>query len=145
MTVSVRSRQRALKVNTPLLKQMIVATLRYLAVAPPDLSILLVDDKTIAKLNLQYHATAGPTDVLSFDYGGGAGEVIVSAEQARLGAGKFRTTVARELVLYVVHGILHLNGFDDLTAPDRRRMRAAERSCLGNLSKRFELDRVLRN
>lgn len=97
------------------------------------LSIVLVSDRQMAKLNLRYHHTAGPTDILTFDYGDGQGELIISVDHAIANARRFGTTPARELALYVVHGILHLRGYDDRTPAQRRRMRAAERRLLAKL------------
>jgi len=98
-----------------------------------NLSIVLVSDSAMARYNQQYHATAGTTDVLSFGYGDGHGELIISVPRAVAQARQFRTTPSRELALYVVHGILHLQGYDDLTPGPRRRMRAAERRWLRKL------------
>jgi len=99
----------------------------------------LVDDATIAKLNEQYHATPGPTDILSFDYGEGQGELIISVECAVRQAKRFRVTPSRELARYVVHGILHLHGYDDRAPEDRRRMRAAERRLISQACRDFEI------
>jgi len=130
MIPDVRNRQRAHPVN--------VARLRQLAgTAAADfqsLSIVLVGDTEMARLNLRYHAVTGTTDVLSFDYGAGHGELIISVAQAVAQARHYRTTPSRELALYVVHGILHLQGYDDLTSDKRRRMRAAERRLLDRLN-----------
>ena len=132
MIPDVRNRQRAHPVN--------VARLRQLAgTAAADfqsLSIVLVGDTEMARLNLRYHAATGTTDVLSFDYGAGHGELIISVTQAIAQARRYRTTPSRELALYVVHGILHLQGYDDLTPGKRRRMRAAERRLLDRLNYR---------
>ena len=122
-TVEIRNRQRTHPVN--------LARLRPLAeqVAADffqSLSIVLVSDAAMARFNRQYHATAGTTDVLSFDYGAGHGELIISVPRAVAQARQFRTTPSRALALYVVHGILHLQGLDDLQPGPRRRMRAAE-------------------
>src|SRR5262249_45640630 len=107
------------------------------------LSVVIVSDATIAKLNARYHNTPGPTDILSFDYGEGHGELIISVEHAVAQAGRFRTSPGRELVLYVVHGILHLHGYDDRLEPDRRRMRAAERRLLACLARGFKLQGMI--
>lgn len=138
-TVTVSNRQRGRKVDTRALAGIARNTLDLLHDRNSKLSIVLVDDATIAKLNTQYHDTSGPTDVLSFDYGEGQGELIISVECAVRQARRFRTTSARELVLYVVHGILHLHGYDDLKTNDRRRMRTAERRLVSRLGKLFEL------
>ena len=119
MTVEVRNRQRR-KVNTAQLRQIAE---RFF----PDrsLSIALVSDREMARLNEQFHNTPGPTDVLTFDYGNGEAEIIISADHAFA-----HPRPARELALYLVHGILHLQGYDDHTPAQRRRMRAAERRLL---------------
>jgi probable rRNA maturation factor len=125
MTVEVCSRQRR-KVHATRLRQLAEHALP----AGYSLSIVLVDDQEMAKLNEQFHHTPGSTDVLSFDYGDGEGEVIVSVDHAFAQARRYHTTPARELALYVAHGILHLCGYDDGTPAERRRMRAAERRLL---------------
>jgi len=129
MILDVRNRQRAHPVNLARLRQLV-------GIAAADfqsLSIVLVSDTEIARLNLRYHAVAGTTDVLSFDYGDGHGELIISVAQAITQARRYRTTPSRELALYIVHGILHLQGYDDLTPSKRRPMRAAERRLLRKL------------
>jgi probable rRNA maturation factor len=130
MIVEVRNRQRAHRVD--------VARLKKLAAAVDSnfdtLSIVLVNDAEMARLNLQYHHTSGPTDILTFDYGEGQGELIISVQRAVAQARRFRTTPARELALYVVHGLLHLRGYDDRTPRQRTRMRAAEHRLLNRIS-----------
>ena len=131
MTVTLCNRQRLRKVDARLLKQLARTALRLAgADANRQLNIVLVDDATITQLNREFHQTDGPTDILSFDYGDGVGELIISVERALAQAGQFRSTPARELALYVIHGILHLHGYDDLTPCPRARMRAAERRLL---------------
>jgi probable rRNA maturation factor len=135
VAVAVRNRQRRLKINTRLLAEIARQTLELVGKTRAQLGIVLVDDVTIANLNAQYHATPGPTDILSFDYGDGEAELIISVEHAVAQARRFRTTAAREIILYVVHGVLHLSGHSDLTRPDRSRMRAAERRIMDRLSR----------
>jgi probable rRNA maturation factor len=142
--VEVSNRQRRLKIDTHLLAEAAARTLEFVGEANGQLSIVLVDDGAITKLNAKYHGVRGPTDVLSFDYGDGQGELILSVQRAVIHATRFRTTPARELILYVVHGILHLHGFDDLTAAKRRRMRVAERRVMVWLRKRMEFNGLTR-
>lgn len=129
VAVDIRNRQRAYPVNLPQLRQLA----QQVATDFQSLSIVLVSDSAMARFNQQYHATAGTTDVLSFDYGAGHGELIISVPRAVAQARQFHTTPSRELALYVVHGILHLQGHDDLQSAPRRRMRAAERQWLRKL------------
>jgi len=132
MTVEICNRQArhplGLRVNPRLLKALASRALE-LAGADTDynLSLVLVNDKQIARVNARYHNVEGPTDVLSFDYGNGQGELIISTERAQAQARRFRTTAGQELTLYLVHGVLHLHGYDDTTPRERKRMRRAER------------------
>lgn len=91
--------------------------------------VALVDDKTIAKLHERYLDVPGPTDVLSFPHG----EIVVSGETARREADARGIPPLHELVLYVVHGALHLADHDDKSPGARKRMRAAERRILKEL------------
>lgn len=137
--VAVSNRQRRLKINTRVLAEIAGRALGLVGDEQLQIGIVLVDDAAIAKLNARYHDTPGATDILSFDYGEGQGELIISVEHAVTQAKRYRTTGARELVLYVVHGILHLHGYNDLTPAQRRRMRAAEQRLMAQLRKHFEL------
>jgi probable rRNA maturation factor len=137
MTVEVRNRQRR-KVNTARLRQLATNTVAVLCERQGagtavidrryNLSIALVNDREMARLNQQFHSTPGPTDVLTFDYGDGEAEIIISVDHAFA-----HPRPARELALYLVHGILHLQGYDDHTPAQRRRMRAAERRLLARV------------
>ncbi|MBI5395361.1 MAG: rRNA maturation RNase YbeY [Verrucomicrobia bacterium] len=100
-----------------------------------DLSIALVDDAAIAEINQRFLNHTGPTDVISFNLGGGTGEIIVSAERAAIVARQLRRKPAAELALYLVHGLLHLAGMDDHTPAQRRAMRTAERRVLRHVSR----------
>ena len=75
---------------------------------------------------------ATPTDVISFELDGAA-ELVVSKQTARRCAREHGHTIAAELALYIVHGILHTTGFDDRTPRDRTRMRAAEQAVMQRL------------
>ncbi len=143
MGVAVSNRQRRRKVDTRALARIARHALDLVHDSDSRLGIVLVNDITIARLNAQYHATSGPTDVLSFDYGEGQHELIISVECAVRQAKRFRTTPARELLLYVVHGILHLHGHDDQTPNERRRMRAAERRLMSRLGQDFEFNALI--
>ena len=101
------------------------------------LSVVFVDDPTLAELHARHLGDPSVTDVMSFDLGedgeGPAGEVYVSVDRARAVGERRGAPLERELLLYLVHGTLHLCGFDDHSPADRRRMRAAERAVLEKL------------
>ena len=102
-----------------------------------SLSLVFVSDAELARLHAEHLGDPRPTDVMTFDLGerGGEleGELYISVERARAVAARRGLRPARELALYVVHGCLHLLGFDDHAPADRRRMRAAERAVLAPL------------
>lgn len=102
-----------------------------------ELSVVLVDDPALAELHARYLDDPGETDVISFDLGedepGPAGELYVSVDRARARARTRGVEPGRELALYVVHGALHLCGFDDHEPGERAAMRAAEREVMARL------------
>lgn len=106
-------------------------------VGRPDLnvSLLLTDDEEIARLHGEYLDDPTPTDVMSFELDGDA-EIVVSVETARRTARQHGHSMRAECALYIVHGILHTVGFDDIDAADRRRMREAERAIMARLGMR---------
>jgi probable rRNA maturation factor len=104
------------------------------------LSLAFVSDRTIRSLNRRFLKRNHVTDVLAFDYrekGKRAkrleGEVIISTDTAVRQARKFGTGVKQELTLYIIHGILHLLGYDDHRPKDIKRMRAKEQKILKTL------------
>ena len=103
-----------------------------------DVDVILVGDPTLANLHERYLSDPAPTDVMAFDLGesggGPAGEIYVSVDRARAVGAERGVDPARELVLYVVHGALHLCGLDDHREQDRLAMRAAERSVLEEIA-----------
>ena len=104
------------------------------------LSIAVVGGRAMSTLNTRFHDTPGPTDVLSFDLDSDAAagrmdaEIVLCAHVARKRARGGTLQAARaELGLYLVHGILHVAGFDDHRPADFRRMHAREDELLTQL------------
>ena len=94
------------------------------------ISLAVVDDETIHELNRRHLDHDWPTDVLSFvledDGDHLEGEVIISADTAAAAADELGCSAADEQLLYVIHGMLHLVGYDDKSDADAQEMRAAE-------------------
>ncbi len=97
-----------------------------------ELSITFVDDALMGSLHLEFLGDPEPTDVLTFPLGT-LGEIVISTDTCQRQARVYKTDFQRELMLYVVHGILHLSGFDDHTSADTRRMRIREKAIMGRL------------
>lgn len=106
------------------------AAARFLGGPPPgELSLAFLTDAALAALHGQFLADPTTTDVITFEGEpafGTAGEVCVSADTAASFAAQHDRDFSTELCLYVVHGWLHLAGYDDLEPAKKRRMRAAE-------------------
>jgi probable rRNA maturation factor len=103
---------------------------------PGELSIALLGDAELARLHGRFLGDPSPTDVITFtgDPGHGlAGEVCVSVDAAARRVGRSRAALSREITLYVVHGWLHLAGYDDLRPAKKRAMRRAESRAMGIL------------
>ena len=105
-----------------------------------EVFVWLISDRRIALLHRKFLGNARPTDVLTFQHG----EIFISVETARRHARAFGdedarrgrrvhregNSLMRELKLYIVHGLLHLHGFDDQTAGEARRMKTAQEKIL---------------
>ena len=106
-----------------------------------DLSIVIMDDIGIQEYNRRYRGLDKPTDVLSFPSGAidpdlerrYLGDVIISYQRAAAQAQAGGHALDAELQLLVVHGVLHLGGFDHAADPDRSRMTAAQSEILAQL------------
>ena len=106
---------------------------------PVVLSIAVVDNRTIEGLNRRYRGVDSATDVLSFALGsngsvdedGLLGEVVIALPTARRQASEARHSLDDELAHLLVHGILHILGYDHESQSDAKRMRAREESLLG--------------
>ena len=99
---------------------------------PAVVAISLIGDTKMAALHEQFLKIAGPTDVMTFELDHDArgrcteGEVVICASYAKREAKRQGHDVRRELLLYALHGVLHLSGFDDLNERDHRRMHKEE-------------------
>lgn len=91
--------------------------------------ILFTDDAGIRRLNKKYMKRDKNTDVLAFE----TGDIAISAERAAKNSKRFGSTIADELKLYMIHGILHLSGYDDVSSPKRKEMRGMEEEILARL------------
>jgi probable rRNA maturation factor len=137
--LSIRNRQRAVPVNVRHLRRFAACLLRVLGTAEPcDLGICLVRPPEMSRLNETFLRHAGATDVIAFDYGsppGLHGEIFICLEEALSQARRFRTSWQSELARYVIHGLLHLTGYDDRRPGDRRRMKLEEDRLLRRLGR----------
>jgi probable rRNA maturation factor len=138
LRVKIASPQETVPLDRARLREVAKAVLEGEGVAAASISLAFVDSPAIHRLNKQFLNHDEPTDVISFPLSGpGAktleGELVIGAEVARAQAAERGHDEQAELALYVIHGLLHLCGFDDTTAAAARRMRERERHYLQRL------------
>jgi probable rRNA maturation factor len=134
--ISVRNLQRTISVNAAGLEKFaqkaVCHCLQSRKRKPTDLSklpkifVCLISDRRMARLHRKFLGQKRSTDVLTFQHG----EIFISVETAKRHARLFGNSMMRELQLYVVHGLLHLHGFDDGTQAEARKMQTAEERIL---------------
>lgn len=148
-SLSVRNRHCGVSVNCGQLGRWTRTLLRDLLRKEIfDLAVCLVDSQEITRLNERFLQHRGSTDVITFDYCDAAtsrwlsGEIFICVDEAVKQARRFRTSWQSEVVRYVVHGVLHLCGYDDRTAGARRRMKRREDRLVKQLTERFPVRRL---
>ncbi|MFN0022067.1 MAG: rRNA maturation RNase YbeY [Pirellulaceae bacterium] len=138
--------EHAFPLDETRLKQAVRAVLKDAGIEDGEISIAVVDDAEMHALNRKYLDHDYPTDVLSFVLDEEEvrldGEIIVSSDYAAREAEIYGWKAEDEILLYVIHGSLHLAGYDDLEPAKKRDMRAQERRYLSlfNLTPRYGED-----
>jgi probable rRNA maturation factor len=135
--VRIANQQSKLRFSRRLVGRAVREVLGDAGIERAGISVAVVDDPAIARLHQQFLGQPGPTDVMSFvleqSEGRLEGEVVASAETAAAVAGRYGWTPQAELLLYVIHGTLHLVGYDDATPPQRAAIRRRQRAVLSRL------------
>lgn len=143
MKISVHNRQRGVRVNLPWLRRFAEVALpicaghsadgRFALRTLEEVEVAIVSDRVIAEVHERFMGLPGATDVITFEHG----EIVMSAPTALAHARRYGQGLDRELALYTVHGLLHLNGYEDHAARDAARMRQLQqrivRTCLARM------------
>ena len=93
------------------------------------LEVALVDDATSDQVHRDFMKIEGPTDVITFHHG----EIVIGAEVALRQAADYDEPLAREILRYLVHGLLHLAGHEDAETNERQRMESAQEGIVNAL------------
>jgi probable rRNA maturation factor len=136
ITIEIADQQSVMPLDRRLVRKAVRRVLGDAKTRKARISVAVVDDATMARLNRKYLGHRGPADVLSFvldESDGLEGEVIVSAETALRTAPEYGWAPQEELLLYVIHGVLHLVGHDDASPALRAEMRKRETEVLEGL------------
>ena len=140
MTISVQNRQRKHRLDLGVLRQFAAAALDAVRALPGEngdqfpilqhVGAILVSDRRIARLHFDFMQISGPTDVLTFD----EGDIVISVETAARHAAEYSQSLQQEVGLYILHGLLHLRGFDDLNPKAAARMNACQNKIFDELT-----------
>ena len=148
MKIAIENRQSRQKIAKVPLRKVARTILSASGCPEAQLSVLIVDDAMIREINRDYLGKDRPTNVISFamQEGEGSGvqpdmlgDVVISAETAARDAGEAQTSFESELYFLLLHGILHLLGYDHErgTQADAKRMEAREREVFALIREEF--------
>ena len=147
MSVRIRNRQRHVPISLPRLRRLAGRALAALGRSDREVDVSVVDDREIRRLHARYLGRRRATDVIAFNLEGPGpspllGEVIISVETAARQSRRIGVPIALELDLLLVHGLLHLAGYDDREPAEARRMHEREREILSRAARRPVPDRL---
>jgi probable rRNA maturation factor len=145
MKIQIENNQKRVPINNRRIRTTTINLLKYLNCTDKEISITFVDDLKIALLNKQYLGKEKPTNVLSFSLQEGEyaeinpnilGDIVISAETAQRDAAKGGLTLEEELIFLIIHGLLHLLGFnhEKTTKEETKIMRKKEKELFAILT-----------
>lgn len=136
MEIQVSSRQKIQKIDGWAVKRLLKDIVNFLEVDVDNVSIVFCDDDFIRPLNAQYFGRDVVTDVISFplveyaEMNFVSGELLISVERAIAHSVEYEVELVDELVLYIIHGFLHLMGYEDSPDSKRKLMQKEENKIL---------------
>lgn len=139
MLIHIFNDQKILSLSSVSIQNIVKSLLTKEKVCTDELAIHLITDEKIAKLHEEFFNDPSPTDCITFPIDRldqkkqmptFLGEVFISIETAKNYAQKNNLSILDEITLYLIHGILHLLGYDDISEKDRKVMREKEKDCI---------------
>ncbi|MDD5633981.1 MAG: rRNA maturation RNase YbeY [Candidatus Omnitrophica bacterium] len=146
--INIRNLNRKKSFDQVSLKRKVAKVLKKLGYNGIELNIIFVSNQEIKALNRRFLRENAATDVMAFPYDAESdvctardgfkllGDIAISSDKAEENARVYGKTFLQELTLYVIHGILHLDGYDDVTEKKAKLMRKKENELL-EATKRF--------
>lgn len=145
MELLIRDLQKIARIKKTVIRKIASEIKAGLGLQKKVFSLVFTDNRQIQELNREYFGRNEPTDVISFclddqyDPVGISGEIIISVEQVYKNADKYNTGAGEELTRYVIHGILHILGYDDLEKNKKMLMKEKEECLLRKIKARFRI------
>ena len=136
--ITIFDHQKKFKINKNCIIRIVKKILSDEKISRAELSVVFVNRRQIQAFNRRFLKRSYATDVLAFNLSDSksalVGDIIISTDAAALYARTKNLPVGQEIILYVVHGILHLLGYDDHNKKDITRMRRKEEKTMGKIS-----------
>lgn len=142
MKITLSNHQKTLTIKPPFWRKIVKEVAKFEGQDFAEFSLHFVDKEEIAQVHADFFDDPTPTDCISFPIDGPGepyrvlGEVFVCPEVAKEYAELHKGEPLRETILYVVHGLLHLFGYDDIKTKDKRLMREAEKKHMDHLDEK---------
>lgn len=141
MKISVYNKQKDLKIAATSVKRTIESALAFHNTPCDELAIHFISNKAMCKLHADFFNDPSPTDCVSFPYDSDRssgyfflGEVFVCPKTALKYVEEKGGDIYQETTLYLIHGLLHLLGYDDIESKDRKIIRSKEKELMTHLS-----------
>lgn len=136
MKVHIFNLQKDIPLKKRSIQRVIRSLLSFLKIECDEIAIYFVTAKKICQLHDEFFNDPSITDCISFPLDKSyLGEIFVCPKQALLYSEKRRIDPKEEVILYLIHGLLHLIGYDDLDPKSKKIMRRKEKSCMRHLKK----------
>ncbi|MFA6282010.1 MAG: rRNA maturation RNase YbeY [Candidatus Omnitrophota bacterium] len=143
VNTEIASCQNLIRFNSKNISLILQEILHLLKLSSSSVSIVFCDNKFISKLNRKFFKKSQSTDVISFPLAdeschGYLGEIVISVEEAKKVCDFYEKKWQEELTLYLIHGILHLVGYDDIKKKDRMAMEQKQEKILSGLLQKYK-------
>ena len=139
MEIQIHRRPDELDLTTQNIKELCRKVSLYIGLEAKYCSVIFVDIQEIIALHRDYLNDPSPTDVITFDVGDDAveGEIYLCPQQAKIQAEEYGVSFREEVIRLIIHGILHLKGYNDIEAEERREMKTLENELVTLYSKKM--------
>jgi probable rRNA maturation factor len=131
--IHLSNRQKDLKIYLPAITKIVLSVLELEKIFCHEVSVYFVTEKEISALHARFFDDPSPTDCISFPIDGEVlGDVFVCPQTAIHYANSHKLNRYEELALYIIHGLLHLIGYEDTEPAKKRCMRKKEKKCMAH-------------
>lgn len=119
--------------KTRIIKNLIIEVIRNESKIPDGLNFIFTRDKDLMEINKEFLKSDYLTDVIAFDYNAKnkiRGEIYINVDAVKRNSVKYKVNLEDEIIRVMIHGALHLTGYDDKTSEEKKRMRKLENQWL---------------